>query len=259
MKVFRFLWARKLFIVGVLGILALFALAFAQPQRPTPPVPPITIQIGEGREGFVTALRIMLLLTILTLAPSILIMITSFTRIIIVLLFLRQALALHQTPPTQVIAGLALFLTFFVMRPAFEIAYEDAFRPYVEGKMNEEEFLREAFQPFRKFMLAQVREEELALFVKISGSERPRNPDNISATTLVPAFIVSELRTAFEIGFLIFIPFLMIDVVIASILMAMGMIMVPPIMLSLPFKVIVFVLADGWTLLVHSLVKSFRI
>ena len=227
------------------------------PTPPTPPIPPIQIDIGEGREGVLNAMRIMILLTILTLAPSFLILMTSFTRIVIVLFLLRQAIGVIQVPPNQVIVGLALFLSIFIMKPALEESYKNAFVPYAEGRMPEEVFFKKAFEPFKKFMLGQVGEKELDVFVKIAGKERPKSPDDISADVLVPAFVVSEIKKAFEIGFLVYIPFIIIDITIASILMAMGMIMVPPIMLSIPFKLIVFVLADGWNLLIASMVGSF--
>lgn len=228
-----------------------------RPQTPAAPVPPINISVGEGKEGFLNTVRIVILLTLLTLAPSLLVMITSFTRIVIVLFLFRQALGVVQVPPNQVLIGLALFLTIFIMRPALDRFYTDAFLPYSEGKIDEMTFLTRAFEPFRKFMLSQVGEKELDLFLKIAGKDRPKNPSEITADVIIPAFILTELRRGFEIGFIVYIPFIMIDFVIASILMAMGMIMVPPILLSVPFKLIVFVLSDGWLLLTQSLVGSF--
>jgi flagellar biosynthetic protein FliP len=230
-----------------------------RPEPPTPPIPPINIQIGEGREGFLNAIRIVLILTILTLAPSLLMLITSFTRIVIVLFLLRQAIGVVQVPPNQVLIGLALFLSIYIMRPALEQSYNSAYKPYAEGKIDEIVFIKQAFEPFRKFMLNQVGEKELDVFLKIAGKSRPSNPSEIGADVLIPAFIISEIKKGFEIGFLIYIPFIIIDIIIASILMAMGMIMVPPIILSVPFKLIAFVLADGWTLLVNSLVVSFNV
>ncbi len=230
-----------------------------RPEPPTPPIPPINIQVGEGREGFLNAIRIVLLLTILTLAPSLLMLMTSFTRIVIALFLLRQAIGVVQVPPNQVLIGLALFLSIYIMRPALEQSYNSAYKPYAEGKIDEIAFVKQAFEPFRKFMLSQVGEKELDVFLKISGKSRPSNPSEIGADVLIPAFIISEVKKGFEIGFLIYVPFIIIDIVIASILMAMGMIMVPPIILSVPFKLIAFVLADGWTLLVNSLVVSFNV
>lgn len=228
-----------------------------KPIAPSPPIPQITIDVGEGREGFLNTIRIVILLTILTLAPSLLIMMTSFTRIVIVLFIFRQALGIVQVPPNQVLMGLALFLTIFIMRPALDKFYKEAFTPYSEGKIDERAFLIKAFEPFKTFMLNQVGEKELDLFLKIAGKERPANPSDITADVLIPAFMLTEVKKGFEIGFIVYIPFIMIDFVIASILMAMGMIMVPPILLSVPFKLIVFVLSDGWLLLTQSLIGSF--
>lgn len=228
-----------------------------KPTPPSPPIPPINIQVGEGREGFLNTIRIVILLTIITLVPSLLIMITSFTRIVIVLFLFRQALGVVQVPPNQVLIGLALFLTIFIMRPALDKFYNEAFVPYSEGKLDEITFLTKGFDPFRTFMLNQVGEKELDLFLKIAGKERPANPSEITADVLIPAFIITEVKKGFEIGFIIYIPFVMIDFVIASILMAMGMIMVPPILISVPFKLIIFVLSDGWILMTQSLVGSF--
>jgi len=230
-----------------------------RPEPPTPPIPPINIQVGEGREGFLNAIRIVLILTILTLAPSLLMLITSFTRIVIVLFLLRQAIGVVQVPPNQVLIGLALFLSIYIMRPALEQSYNSAYKPYAEGKIDEIVFIKQAFEPFRKFMLNQVGEKELDVFLKIAGKSRPSNPSEIGADVLIPAFIISEIKKGFEIGFLIYIPFIIIDIVIASILIAAGIIFVPPIILSVPFKLIAFVLADGWTLLVNSLVVSFNV
>lgn len=229
----------------------------AKPTPPSPPIPPIKIELGEGREGFLNTVRIVILLTILTLVPSLLIMITSFTRIVIVLFLFRQALGIVQIPPNQVLIALALFLTIFIMRPAIDKFYNEAFLPYSEGKIDEKIFLQKAFEPFRIFMLNQVGEKELDLFLKIAGKERPKNPSDITADVLIPAFMLSELKKGFEIGFIVYIPFVMIDFVIASILMAMGMIMVPPILISVPFKLIIFVLSDGFILLTQALIGSF--
>lgn len=228
-----------------------------KPVAPSPPIPPITIEVGKGREGFLNTIRIVILLTILTLVPSLLIMITSFTRIVIVLFLFRQALGVVQVPPNQVLIGLALFLTIFIMRPALDKFYNEAFVPYSDGKIDEKVFLNKAFDPFKKFMLSQVGEKELDLFVKIGGKPRPSTPSDITADVLIPAFILTELKKGFEIGFIVYIPFVMIDFVISSILMAMGMIMVPPILISVPFKLIIFVLSDGWILLTQSLIGSF--
>ena len=202
-------------------------------------------------------LQIFLLLTVLSLAPAILVMLTSFTRIAIVLSLLRQALGTNQMPPNQIIIGLSLFLTAFVMMPVWEAINEEALKPYMAKQMDQETALKQAIQPLKKFMLKQTREQDLALLMNISRSERPKNRDNVSFAILIPSFIISELKTAFQMGFLLYIPFLIIDMVVASVLLSMGMMMLPPIMVSLPFKLMIFVLADGWHLIIGSLVKSF--
>lgn len=214
-------------------------------------------QSMAGPENIQTSLFLIFLITIITLAPAILVMTTSFTRIIVVLGFLRQALATQQTPPNQVLIGLALFLTFFIMMPTYREVNDAALQPYLNGQLNQEQALEAALKPVRAFMFRQTRPQDLALFLQIAREERPDTPDDVSTVVLVPAFIVSELTTAFQIGFLIYIPFLIIDMVVASTLMAMGMMMLPPIFVSLPFKIIMFVLADGWRLLLGSLSRSF--
>jgi len=208
-------------------------------------------------ESVGVVLKIFLLLTVLSLAPAILIMLTSFTRMVIVLSLLRQALGTHQMPPNQIIIGLALFLTLFVMTPVWERINNEALQPYVEGKINQEVALREAAQSLRDFMYKQTREKDLSLLIDIAKIERPKNKDDVPTTVLIPSFIISELKTAFQIGFLLYVPFLVIDIVVASVLLSMGMMMLPPIMVSLPFKLMLFVLVDGWYLIVGSLVRSF--
>ena len=220
------------------------------------------IQIGINGSTPVSetsaSLQILFLLTILSLAPAILVMMTSFTRIIVVLSFLRSALATQQQPPNQVLIGLALFLTFFVMAPTWNQIQSKALQPYMAGKITQEQALNSAMQPIRTFMFKQTREKDLALFVYLAKTERPRNQEEVPTYILIPAFIISELKTAFEIGFLIFIPFLVIDLVVASTLMAMGMMMLPPAMISLPMKIMLFVLVDGWHIMVRSLITSFH-
>jgi len=217
--------------------------------------------IGVGEEGspgqMTVVMEIFLILTVLSLAPAILIMVTSFTRIVIVLSVLRQAIGTQQMPPNQVVIGLALFLTFFVMAPVWQTVNQEALQPYLKGDLAQPEALEKAIQPLRKFMLKQTREKDLALLVDISEIQKPRNVDDIPTTVLVPSFIIGELKTAFQIGFLLYVPFLIIDVVVASVLLSMGMMMLPPVMISLPFKLMLFVLVDGWHLIVGSLVKSF--
>ena len=220
-----------------------------------------TIQIGvedlDEPEKVSSALQILILLTILTLAPSILIMTISFSRIIIVLSFLRQAMGTQQTPPTQVLIGLGLFLTLIVMSPIWSEVNERALRPYLAEEMSQLEALKQAETPIKKFMLRQTREKDLALFIHLANEDKVNHAEEVSMQTIVPAFIISELKTAFQIGFLIYIPFLILDMVVASILLSMGMMMLPPVLISLPFKLMLFVMVDGWYLTVGSLMKSF--
>jgi flagellar biosynthetic protein FliP len=223
-------------------------------------VPSISIDLKETDEpsDMVPAVKIVALLTVLSIAPAILLMKTSFTRILVVLSFVRQALGTAQMPPNQVIVGLALFLTMFTMSPVIDQVKEKAFTPYVEKKITQDVALEELIKPIRKFMLAQTRETDLEMFFGITKQPRPKSFADVGMTTLMPAFMVSELKTAFQIGFLIYIPFLIIDMVVSSVLMAMGMMMLPPTVVSLPFKLILFVLVDGWALIVENIVKSFN-
>jgi flagellar biosynthetic protein FliP len=221
--------------------------------------PFITIGMDQAKDSgkMAVVLQIFLLMTILSLAPAILIMLTSFTRIVIVLSLLRRALGTMQMPPNQVIIGLALFLTFFIMTPVWHQINRDALQPYLDDKINQQQALQNAAEPLRKFMFKQTREKDLSLFVNIAKVERPKDVNDIPTSVLIPSFIISEVKTAFQIGLLLYVPFLIIDMVVASVLLSMGMMMLPPIMISLPFKLMLFVLADGWNLLVGSLVKSF--
>jgi len=227
-----------------------------------PPIPFPSINIGMGTAGnpqeVAVSLQILFALTILTLAPSILIMMTSFTRIIVVLSFLRSALATQQMPPNQVLVGLALFLTFFTMSPYIDQVNKNALQPYFTGTISQDTAMTEAMKPMREFMFKQTRENDIALFVNISEGPRPNSPEEVPSMVLIPAFVISELKTAFQIGFLIYIPFIVIDMVVASTLMSMGMMMVPPVMISLPFKILLFILVDGWHLVVRSLLVSFN-
>ena len=202
-------------------------------------------------------LQIFLLMTVLSLAPAILIMVTSFTRIVIVLSLLRKALGTMQMPPNQIMIGLALFLTFFIMAPVWHKINQSAIQPYLDKEISHQEALQNAAVPLREFMFKQTREKDLSLFVDIAKLNRPKNIDDIPTSVLIPSFIISEVKTAFQIGLLLYVPFLIIDMVVASVLLSMGMMMLPPIMVSLPFKLMLFVLADGWYLLVGSLVKGF--
>ena len=219
-----------------------------------------SIQLGmddvEDPEKISSALQILFLLTILTLAPSILILTTSFARIIIVLSFLRQAMGTQQTPPTQILIGLGLFLTLFVMGPTWTEINDKALQPYLNEEISQTDALKQAEMPLKTFMLRQTREKDLSLFVDISGA-KPTSNGEVDIRSLIPAFIISELKTAFQIGFLIYIPFLILDMVVASILLSMGMMMLPPVLISLPFKLMLFVMVDGWYLTVGSLMRSF--
>ncbi|SMF24956.1 flagellar type III secretion system pore protein FliP [Pseudogulbenkiania subflava] len=212
---------------------------------------------GGGGQSYSLSLQMLLFMTALSFIPALLLMMTSFTRIIIVLSLLRQAMGTMQAPPNQVLVGLALFLTLFVMGPTFDQVYSKAWVPFSEDKIGFTQMMEEGGKPMREFMLKQTREKDLAFFIEVSQSPAPPSPAEVSMKTLIPAFVISELKTAFQIGFMVFIPFLIIDLVVASILMAMGMMMVSPVIISLPFKLMLFVLVDGWTLLMGSLVRSF--
>jgi flagellar biosynthetic protein FliP len=219
----------------------------------------VTLDLGPegGTSSTARIIQLVLLMTILSLAPSILVMMTSFTRIVIVLSFLRTAMGTQQTPPNQVMVSLALFLTLFIMMPTFQATYNDAVQPLLDGTITETQAMNRATVPFEHFMMSHVREQDLALFVDMAHLTDAQVKDNMPMRVLIPAFMISELRRAFEIGFLLFVPFLIIDMVVASVLMAMGMMMLPPVIIALPFKIIFFVLVDGWYLVVGSLVRSF--
>ncbi|MCJ7839652.1 flagellar type III secretion system pore protein FliP [Lederbergia sp. NSJ-179] len=212
---------------------------------------------NSSSEAVSTSVKLFLLLTVLSIAPAILILMTSFTRIVIVLSFVRTSLATQQMPPNQVLVGLALFLTFFVMAPTFHQVNDQALTPLFNDEINLEEAYDRAAIPFKEFMSKHTRQKDLELFLSYSKAERPETIEDIPLTAMVPAYALSELKTAFQIGFMIFIPFLVIDMVVASILMSMGMMMLPPVMISLPFKILLFVLVDGWYLVVQSLLQSF--
>lgn len=217
----------------------------------------VTIGLGEGSAVTERAIQIIALVTILSLAPSILVMVTSFTRIVVVLSLLRTAIGVQQSPPNTVVISLALFLTAFVMGPVFQKAYDAGIKPLIAEEIELNQAFERASKPFQGFMLQHVREKDLGLFVNMSGEEAPENPEDVSLRVLVPAFMISELKRAFEIGFLLFVPFIVIDMVVASVLMSMGMMMLPPVIISLPFKLIFFVLVDGWHLVAGSLVQSY--
>jgi flagellar biosynthetic protein FliP len=231
------------FVPGASGItLPSLSLSFANSQKPT---------------ELVSVLRIVLMLTVLSLAPAILIMMTSFTRIVVVLGFVRQALGTQQMPPNQLIVGLSLFLTFFVMAPTIKQISTNAVDPYLSEKIDQKMAYERAEAPLREFMFAQTREKDLELFLSLSKEAKPKTREEVPTYVLIPAFVISELKTAFQIGFMLYMPFLVLDMVVSSVLMAMGMMMLPPVVISLPFKLLLFVLVDGWDLIIGSLVKSF--
>ncbi len=245
----------KRFYYIALGLLAVMgASAYAQMTLPS-------LNLGfkstNNPQEIVSTIKILMVLTVLTLAPAILIMMTAFTRIIIVLSFVRQALGTQNMPPNQLLVGLALFLTMFIMAPFFNKVNEEALQPFLNNQISQEAAMEKGMAPIRVFMFAQTRATDLELFLRLSKSAQPKTRADVSSTVLIPAFVLSELKTAFQMGFIIYLPFLVIDMVAASVLMAMGMMMLPPVVISLPFKIMLFVLVDGWTLLVGSLVKSF--
>jgi len=246
-------------LIGWLTLLLLGMPVLASAQENSTAQPFFSVSLDQepdpGQVG--VTLQIFLLMTVLSLVPALLIMLTSFTRIAIVLSLLRQALGTPQIPPTQVVLGIALFLTFFIMTPVWTTVNQKALQPYMAQEIDQKTALNTAADQFRTFMLKQTREKDLALMVKISGRPRPANREEISIGALIPAFIISELKTAFQIGFMLYVPFIVIDMVVASVLLSMGMMMLPPVMISLPFKLMLFVLADGWHLIVRSLVQSF--
>jgi flagellar biosynthesis protein FliP len=246
------------FLLVLVAVLCCFALT--PDAQAASPIPGIDVNIGTSDEpGDVSStLSIVLLITVLSLAPAILIMMTSFTRIVIVLGFVRTSLATQQMPPNQVLIGLALFLTLFVMAPTLGQINDQALQPYMKGEISQTEALTNASMPIKEFMWKQTRPKDLQLFLEYSKADRPTSYRDTPLTALVPAFAISELKTAFEMGFMIFIPFLVIDMVVASTLMAMGMMMLPPVMISLPFKILLFILVDGWYLVVRSLLLSFN-
>lgn len=222
-------------------------------------LPSVDISISPGSStGLAPSLYIILILTIITLSPSILVMLTSFTRIIIVLSFTRSALGTQQVPSNQILIGLALFLTLFIMSPVFSQVNENAIQPYINGQITEEQAFEQGTAPIREFMLKQTRTSDLNLFLSLSNEEYKSNLNDLPMRVVIPAFAISEIKTAFEMGFLIYLPFLIIDMVVSSTLMAMGMFMLPPVMISLPFKILLFILVNGWDMIVRSLVVSFH-
>lgn len=250
---------RGLLLMGILALLLVSTSGTAM-AAPEIGLPRFGLQIegAETPQDTAVSLQVLFMLTILALAPSILIMMTGFTRIVIVLSIARNALGVQQTPPNQVLIGLALFLTFFIMAPIMGEVYEDAYQPFVEGRISQEEALDKGMAPLREFMFKQTYKKDMNLFVDLAKMERPETLEDIPSHVLIPAFIVSELKKAFQMGFLIYIPFIVVDMVVASTLMSMGMMMLPPIMISLPFKILLFIMVDGWGMIVKTLVTSFK-
>jgi flagellar biosynthesis protein FliP len=243
-------------ILVLLPVLAVLPLAAAQAQIALPAVAIKTA--ADGAQTYSLTFQVLILMTVLTLLPAILLGMTAFTRIIIVLSILRQALGMATTPSNQILTALALFMTFFVMSTTLEQSYANGIKPYLDGQLAGEVAMDRTVQPLKKFMLAQTRENDLQLFSKLSGKPQFATPDDVPLSVLVPTFITSELKTAFQIGFMVFIPFLVIDLVVASVLMSMGMMMLSPVLVSLPFKIMLFVVVDGWTLLMGTLAASFH-
>lgn len=244
----------------VIALLPLFGAVFASIAQADTGMPALNINLSETDDptAVVPALKIVSILTILSVAPAILLMMTSFTRILVVLSFLRQAIGSATMPPNQVILGLSLFLTMFTMAPVWQPINDRVITPLMQKAITQDQALTEIAKPVRKFMLAETREADLALFMNMAKLDKPNKQDDIPLTVLIPSFMISELKTAFQIGFLIYIPFLVIDMVVSAVLMAMGMMMLPPTVVSLPFKLVLFVLVDGWALIVGALVKSFH-
>ena len=243
-------------VIIIFALITLCTVAYAEPQLPIK----FGVDIGQSDspQDVATSIQILLLLTIISLAPAILIMMTSFTRIIIILSFLRNALGTQQTPPNQVLVGLALFLSLFIMAPIGTKINNEALQPYLKEQINQEVALQKASAPISEFMLKNTREKDLALFISLSGTKVSDDQSKLPLNVIIPAFIISELKTAFQFGFIIYIPFLVIDMVVASTLMSMGMMMLPPVMISLPFKLLLFIMVDGWNLIIQSIVMSFK-
>jgi flagellar biosynthetic protein FliP len=249
---------KYIFIIFAIAIIVIPlagpGIAYAQPETG---ITDILLNREESPQNTVDSVKLLILLTVLSLAPAFLVLTTCFTRIVVVFSFLKSGLGTQQTPPNQILVGLALFITFFIMQPVFSEINEEALQPFIANEISQDEAFENAAIPMKEFMLKQTREKDLALFLRASGSQNVQEPMDLSLSTVVPAFAISELRTAFSIGFIIYIPFLVIDMVVASILMSMGMFMLPPVMISLPFKILLFVLVDGWYLVVESLIESF--
>ncbi len=251
---------QSLFCTGLALFATLLGLTFLADSAFAIGLPTVTFGLEDAQnpKQISTALQVLLLLTVLSMAPSIILMTTCFTRIVIVLGFIRQAMGTQNMPPTQIILGLSLFLSFFIMSPTLNKMNEDALQPYLKEQISQTDALEKGLAPLREFMLSQVREEELTLLSEITMKNEPVIQEDIPTMTLIPAFMLSELKRAFTMGFMIYIPFLVIDMIVASVLMSMGMMMLPPVIISMPFKLLLFVLVDGWSLVVGSLIKSFN-
>lgn len=249
---------QRLLCPCIMGLLLVFFAA--DPALAAPLVPNVNIDVGaaENPQDVAVTLQLMAVLTILSIAPSILIMTTAFIRIVVVLGFLRNAMSTQTTPPNMVLIGLSMFLTFYIMAPYWSQANDEGLQPYLAGQITQEEAIDRVVEPIREFMFRQTREADLALFVNLSDGPRPEGPEEVSTFVLIPAYMISELKTAFQIGFMIYVPFIVIDMIVASTLMSMGMMMLPPVMISLPFKILLFVMVDGWHLLIKSLIVSFK-
>ncbi len=245
----------RLFLICAVGVIFLANCAEAAPI-----IPNVNVEVGtaDNPEQVASTLQVIAVLTLATIAPGILMMTTSFVRIVVIIGFLRNALATQNVPPNQVIVSLAMFLTFYIMAPYWSQANDNGLQPYLAGQITQEEAITNVLEPMREFMFRQTRESDLALFVNLSEAERPETQEDVSTFVLIPAFMISELKTAFQIGFMLYVPFIVIDMIVATTLMSMGMMMLPPVMISLPFKILLFVMIDGWHLLIRSIIVSFR-
>jgi flagellar biosynthetic protein FliP len=245
-------------VIKIAVFVLFYALGFGADDSVTIPTINLSLTAPDTPEQLVSTINVVIVLTLLVLAPSMILVMTSFARLIIVFSFIRTAMGTNQSPPTQLLVSLALVLTFFIMEPVAQKSYDIAIKPYIDKKIGYVEAFDKGVQPFKDFMLRNTREKDLALFYRIRHKDNPIAQEDVALTTLIPAFMISEFKTAFEIGFLLYLPFLVIDMVVSSVLMAMGMMMLPPVMISLPFKLLIFVLVDGWNLIVGNLVRSFH-
>jgi flagellar biosynthesis protein FliP len=250
---------KKVLIAVFFSFFILTSYSYAQQQPGTVPFPKINLDVGTAQNGkdVSVTIQLLLMMTVLSLAPSIIIMTTSYLRIIIVFHFLKTALGTQQMPPSQLLAGVALFITLFIMAPTWTKVNDDALKPLIDNKITMEEAYNKGIEPIRQFMFKHTRDEDMELFIGLSNQPRPNNRDEIKTYILIPSFVLSEMRAGFIMGFFLFIPFIMVDLIVSSILMSMGMMMMPPMMISLPFKILLFILVDGWNLIVGSLIRSF--